>query len=70
MDKNGKILLIIVIVLIIAWLFDFSSWARGNMELIIVVMLGSIIGGIWWIADKLKEIEGIILSLFDEDDEE
>ena len=61
--KNFGLYWIIVIVLIIAWLFDFPSWVRENIGLVTTVMLGSIIGGLWWIADKLKEIERLISDL-------
>lgn len=66
MKNSGKktFWFLVIVLIVITWLFDFSSWAKENIELIIAVMVGSVIGGIWWIADKLKEIEEIIKNKF------
>lgn len=67
MERDTKIFLVLAVLVITAWLFDLSSWLRANIELVTAVMVGSVIGAVWWIADKLKEIEKLVRDLFDKE---
>lgn len=57
MKKDTKIFIGIIIFITISLIFNFPEWAKENLYTVIITLLGAIIGGIWWIAEKLKEIQ-------------
>lgn len=62
MKRNKKIIPIVTIFIIVAWLFDFSSWFQENQNVVLGIMLAFVIGGIWWILDELEEIKEHIIE--------